>query len=81
MQKREMSKPIWAQASCCILFRDLRAQVRKKRVALKKKSTRQKNQVGLEENAPATAENLEKIGFDKDDAMKYSTAYEVYQFR
>ena len=33
----------------------------------------------LEENAPATAENLEKIGFDKDDAMKYSTAYEVYQ--
>ena len=33
----------------------------------------------LEEGAPATAENLEKIGFDKDDAMKYSTAYEVYQ--
>jgi hypothetical protein len=33
----------------------------------------------LAENAPATAENLQKIGFDKDDAMKYSTAYEVYQ--
>ena len=33
----------------------------------------------LNEDAPATAENLEKIGFDKDDAMKYSTAYEVYQ--
>jgi hypothetical protein len=33
----------------------------------------------LEQNAPATAENLQKIGFDKDDAMKYSTAYEVYQ--
>ncbi len=32
----------------------------------------------LEENAPASAENLQKIGFDKDDAMKYSTAYEVY---
>ena len=32
----------------------------------------------LAQNAPATAENLEKIGFDKDDAMKYSTAYEVY---
>ena len=33
----------------------------------------------LAQNAPATAENLQKIGFDKDDAMKYSTAYEVYQ--
>lgn len=33
----------------------------------------------LAENAPATAENLQRIGFDKDDAMKYSTAYEVYQ--
>ena len=33
----------------------------------------------LEPNAPVTAENLQKIGFDKDDAMKYSTAYEVYQ--
>ena len=33
----------------------------------------------LAQNAPVTAENLEKIGFDKDDAMKYSTAYEVYQ--
>ena len=33
----------------------------------------------LQKDAEATAENLEKIGFDKDDAMKYSTAYEVYQ--
>lgn len=33
----------------------------------------------LAKNAPASAENLEKIGFDKDDALKYSTAYEVYQ--
>ena len=33
----------------------------------------------LAHDAPVTAENLEKIGFDKDDAMKYSTAYEVYQ--
>jgi hypothetical protein len=33
----------------------------------------------LAENAPVTSENLQKIGFDKDDAMKYSTAYEVYQ--
>jgi hypothetical protein len=33
----------------------------------------------LSQNAPASAENLEKIGFDKNDALKYSTAYEVYQ--
>jgi hypothetical protein len=33
----------------------------------------------LAQSAPASAENLQKIGFDKDDAMKYSTAYEVYQ--
>jgi hypothetical protein len=32
----------------------------------------------LSQNAPATPENLQKIGFDKDAAMKYSTAYEVY---
>jgi hypothetical protein len=32
----------------------------------------------LAQNAPASAENLQKIGFEKDDAMKYSTAYEVY---
>jgi hypothetical protein len=33
----------------------------------------------LAQNAPATAENLEKIGFKRDDAVKYSAAYEVYQ--
>lgn len=33
----------------------------------------------LAQNAPASADNLRKIGFDQDDAMKYSTAYEVYQ--
>lgn len=33
----------------------------------------------LMENAPVTAQNLQKIGFDKDDALKYTTAYEVYQ--
>lgn len=33
----------------------------------------------LAKNAPVSPENLEKIGFDKDDALKYSTAYEVYQ--
>lgn len=30
-------------------------------------------------NAAVTPDNLQKIGFDKDDALKYSTAYEVYQ--
>ena len=33
----------------------------------------------LAANAAPTAQNLEKIGFGKDEAMKYSTAYEVYQ--
>lgn len=33
----------------------------------------------LAQNAPVTADNLSKIGFDKDDAMRYTTAYEVYQ--
>lgn len=33
----------------------------------------------LDQNAPVTVENLSEIGFDKDDALKYSTAYQVYQ--
>jgi hypothetical protein len=33
----------------------------------------------LSENAPATAANLEKLGYEKDEAMKYSTAYQVYE--
>lgn len=33
----------------------------------------------IPKSAPVSAENLEKIGFDKDDALKYSTAYDVYQ--
>src|SRR6478609_338179 len=33
----------------------------------------------LAQNAPVTAENLSQIGFDKDDALKYSTSYDVYQ--
>ncbi len=32
----------------------------------------------LAPNATPSAQNLEKIGFDRDEAMKYSTAYEVY---
>lgn len=41
--------------------------------------TKAKRDGRLAKSAPASAENLQKIGFDKDDAMKYSTAYEVYQ--
>ncbi|MCK6617586.1 MAG: hypothetical protein L6Q51_08065 [Cyclobacteriaceae bacterium] len=33
----------------------------------------------LPQSAAPSAENLEKIGFTKDDAIRYSTAYEVYQ--
>jgi hypothetical protein len=33
----------------------------------------------LDRNAAPSAANLEKIGFDKDDALKYSTAYQVYE--
>jgi hypothetical protein len=33
----------------------------------------------ISETAPATADNLRKIGFNEDDAMKYASAYEVYQ--
>jgi hypothetical protein len=29
--------------------------------------------------APVTAETLEKIGYDKDDALKHATAYNVYE--
>ncbi len=32
----------------------------------------------LDKNAPVTPENLVVIGYDSDDARKYSTAYEVY---
>jgi hypothetical protein len=33
----------------------------------------------LAQNAPPSAENLQRIGFAQEDARKYSTAYEVYQ--
>lgn len=32
----------------------------------------------LPQSAPPSAENLEKIGFSKDEAIRYATAYEVY---
>lgn len=41
--------------------------------------SRAKKEGRLAEAAPASVENLQKIGFDKNDAIKYSTAYEVYQ--
>ena len=33
----------------------------------------------LSQSAQPSAENLQKIGFAKDDALQYATAYEVYQ--
>jgi hypothetical protein len=33
----------------------------------------------LAQNAPATAENLEKIGFQPGESREYATAYEVYE--
>ena len=33
----------------------------------------------LAPSAPASAENLQRLGFARDEAMKYSTAYEVYE--
>lgn len=41
--------------------------------------SRAKRQGKLAPSAAPTAENLQKIGFDKDDALQYATAYEVYQ--
>jgi hypothetical protein len=33
----------------------------------------------LSKSAPVTVENLQEIGFSKDEALEYSTSYEVYQ--
>jgi hypothetical protein len=40
---------------------------------------RAKREGKLAQNAAPSSENLEKIGFEKDDALQYATAYEVYQ--
>jgi len=40
--------------------------------------TKAKQAGRLSQNAPASAESLEHLGYSKDDAMKYSTAYNVY---
>ena len=41
--------------------------------------TKAKRQGKLAAQAAPSVENLEKIGFQKDEAMRYATAYEVYQ--
>lgn len=41
--------------------------------------TRAKREGKLAPNAAPSAENLETIGYDKDDALQYATAYQVYQ--
>jgi hypothetical protein len=46
---------------------------------VKEEVARAKKDGRLEQSAPATAENLEKLGYAKDEALKYSTAYEVYE--
>jgi hypothetical protein len=33
----------------------------------------------IAQNAPVTVENLQEIGFSKDEALGYATSYEVYQ--
>jgi hypothetical protein len=38
-----------------------------------------KRQGKLAQNAAPSTETLEKIGFEKEEAVKYATAYEVYQ--
>lgn len=46
---------------------------------VKEELARAKAEGRVDATAPVTAENLEKIGYDKDDALKYSTAYNVYE--
>lgn len=46
---------------------------------MREELARAKKDGRLSQNAPATAENLEKLGYAKDKALKYSTAYEVYE--
>lgn len=46
---------------------------------VKEELARAKEDGRLSQSAPATAENLEKLGYAKDEALKYSTAYEVYE--
>ena len=41
--------------------------------------TKAKREGKLAQTAAPSAENLEKIGYNKNDALQYATAYEVYQ--
>jgi hypothetical protein len=41
--------------------------------------TKAKREGKLAETAAPSAENLQKIGYEKNDALQYATAYEVYQ--
>ncbi|HYG03879.1 MAG TPA: hypothetical protein VD927_15635 [Chryseosolibacter sp.] len=40
---------------------------------------RAKREGRIAQNAPASVETLQEIGYEEDEALKYSTAYEVYQ--
>jgi hypothetical protein len=40
--------------------------------------TKAKQEGKIAQDAPASAESLEQMGYSKDEAMKYSTAYRVY---
>jgi hypothetical protein len=46
---------------------------------VKEELARAKTEGRLDAAAPVTSENLEKLGYDKDDALKLSTAYNVYE--
>jgi hypothetical protein len=41
--------------------------------------TKAKTSGAMAQNAPVTVENLQEIGFTKDEALGYATSYEVYQ--
>ncbi len=55
-----------------------RASAKESRMA-KEKIAQAKKQGVIPESAPVTAENLEKAGMNKTDAMKYEAAYEINQ--
>ena len=46
---------------------------------VKEEVARAKKEGRLAENASPSPANLEKLGYAKDEAMKYATAYEVYE--
>ena len=46
---------------------------------VEEKMTTAKKEGKLDQQAPANAENLEKLGYSKDKALKMSTSYNVYK--